>query len=229
MDIPYLHDFHAAIEAIKASQHDVIEMVTKWAEFFNSDAKDITFRFANGDEKTVPNLEKVLETINERTLPQRPTFAEVTAGEKVRVTSQYGESNLTNGELSFSAHTGNSVDLRMKYGANGQGGHSLELDASHKDVDINTFPFYRYFHIKTAGATVSFHLNGSGITPNASYFEDFYVWVENGASVTFYGQHPGGHHVELTETGVYHMICEYKDIPRAYVSVSFRKLGFSNG
>lgn len=186
------YDFEAALKALINAQSDVMALVQKWGDMLSSQAQDVTFNLkGQGGEPvkyTIPNIQKIVETINTRTLPPNPTFS------TVRTTTKNGGGLLTAGGLGFAG-----AGKEMIYDADGIQGVAIALDDGNSTK--TEWPIPRYMFV------------GSGTHPKVIFrpkledrgvvhMSDFYIFVPNGVTVdlTFpsYGQ---ASHTALTGNG----------------------------
>lgn len=172
-----IYDFETIFEVIMKSQTDMIELVTKWSEMIAHTAKDVTFNLSGREPLTIPNFEKMFETINERTLPSDPSF------NSVIVPTTNGRGKLTAGALSFAGGHQNTT-----YDVNG-------IQSIPSVINDNgrwqTWPLPRYMRVEPGenpSLTIAPNLGDTGVM----HMSDFFVFVPRGSSVTFifssYGQ-----------------------------------------
>lgn len=167
-----IYDFETIFEVIMKAQTDMIELVTKWSEMLAPTAKDVSFNLSGRDQPlVVPNIQKIVDTINERSLPSDPSFNSVT------VTNRYGRGGiLTAGALSF---VGSSINTT--YNANG----IQRIPAVIKDNGKWTmWPLPRYMRVnpdENPSLTIEPKLDDAEVM----HMSDFFVFVPGGSSVTF--------------------------------------------
>lgn len=167
-----IYDFETIFEVIMKSQTDMIELVTKWSEMLAPTAKDVSFNLSGRDQPlVVPNIQKIVDTINERTLPSDPSFNSVTA------TTRFGRSGiLTAGALSF---VGNRINTT--YDANGM----QSIPAVINDKGRWTmWPLPRYIRVNP-GENPSLTIEPNLRDVDVMHMSDFFVFVPGGSSVTF--------------------------------------------
>lgn len=138
MNNDILYDFKAALAKIIESHSDMKLVISKWREMLDSAPKDVEFVFADGDRVVVPNIEKIAETINERTLPPNPTF------DSVKAVSRNGGATLAAGGLSFSG-----ARVGATYDAYGTKGNMYAID---RDQTLTLWPIPRYWTLPNSGA-----------------------------------------------------------------------------
>jgi len=166
-----IYDFETIFEVIMKSQTDMIELVTKWSEMIAPTAKDVTFNLSGRKPLTVPNFEKMFETINERTLPSDPSFNSITA------TARGGGSKLTAGALSFAGGRQNTT-----YDVNGiQSIPAVIYDNGRWP----TWPLPRYMRVEP-GENPSLTIAPNLGDTDVMHMSDFFVFVPGGSSVTFF-------------------------------------------
>lgn len=177
MDNEILYDFKAALAKIIESHSDMKLVISKWREMLDSTARDVEFVFADGDRVVVPNIEKIVETINERTLPPDAVFNTVTAATRV------ARAKLTAGELSFAG--GPQETTYNVYGI--QSIPEVIIDGGRWTM----WPIPRYMRVapgENPSLTIAPNLSDTDVT----HMSDFFVFVPAGSSVTFifssYGQ-----------------------------------------
>lgn len=221
MDNEILYDFKAALAKIIESHNDMKLVISKWREMLDSTARDVEFVFADGDTVVVPNIEKIVQTINERTLPPNATFNTVTAA------TPYGRGTLSPGTLKFSSRSG---DREMSYGINGAQGIATEaVDGARWAM----WPIPRYIRVAPDTSpviTIVPELPDMGTLRMC----DFFVFVPAGASVTFifssYGQ---SQRMALAAVGntMWQVCMTALNVNRTGLSTSARavKLNITNG
>lgn len=165
-----LYDFHAALAKIIESHSDMKLVISKWREMLDSTARDVEFVFADGSKVKVPNIEKIVETINERTLPPDPVFDSVTA------TAPGGGGKLTAGALSFA---GDSQETT--YSVNGIQGIPAVINDGERWI---MWPLPRYMRVES-GENPTLTIAPSLSDRDVMHMSDFFVFVPAGASVTF--------------------------------------------
>ena len=170
-DKKMIYDFETIFEVIMKSQTDMIELVTKWSEMIAPTAKDVTFNLEGRDPLTVPNFEKMFETINTRTLPTDPSFNSVTA------TTKYGRSKLTAGALSFAGGRKNTT-----YDVNGIQSIPAVINDNSR---WTAWPLYRYARVES-GENPSITIAPNLPDEDVMHMSDFFVFVPSGSSVTFF-------------------------------------------
>ena len=172
-----IYDFETIFEVIMKSQTDMIELVTKWSEMIAPEAKDVTFNLEGRDPLTVPNFEKMFETINTRTLPSDPSFNSVTA------TTKYGKSKLTAEGLSFAGGRQNTT-----YDVNGIQSIPAVINDNSR---WTAWPLPRYMRVEP-GENPSIIIAPNLSDEDVMHMSDFFVFVPRGSTVTFifasYGQ-----------------------------------------
>jgi len=172
-----IYDFETIFEVIMKSQTDMIELVTKWSEMISPTAKDVTFNLSGRKALTVPNFQKVFETINERTLPSDPFFNSVTT------TTTGGRGKLTAGALSFAGGRQNTT-----YDVNGIQSIPAVINDNGR---WRTWPLPRYMRVEP-GENPSLTIAPNLGDTDVMHMSDFFVFVPGGSSVTFvfasYGQ-----------------------------------------
>lgn len=172
-----IYDFETIFEVIMKSQTDMIELVTKWSEMISPTAKDVTFNLEGRDPLTVPNFEKMFETINTRTLPSDPSFNSVTT------TTRGGMSKLTAGTLLFAGGR-----QQTTYDVNGIQSIPAVINDGGR---MQTWPLPRYMRVESGEnptLTIAPNLGDTEVM----HMSDFFVFVPADSSVTFifssYGQ-----------------------------------------
>lgn len=151
MDNEILYDFKAALAKIIESHSDMKLVISKWREMLDSTARDVEFVFADGDRVVVPNIEKIVQTINERTLPPEPSFNKVTVA-----TDRSRTAALRPDSVAFFTPGG----LTSEYNANG--GIFARIwsvpsnDESEGARTITTIPVPRYWEVLGPGQTIAY-------------------------------------------------------------------------
>jgi len=167
-----IYDFETIFEVIMKSQTDMIELVTKWSEMLAPTAKDVTFNLSGRDRPlVVPNIQKIVDTINERTLPSDPSFNTVTA------TTTGGRSKLTAGALSFAGGRQNTT-----YDVNGIQSIPAVINDNGR---LPTWPLPRYMRVEP-GENPSLTIAPNLGDTDVMHMSDFFVFVPGGSSVTFF-------------------------------------------
>jgi hypothetical protein len=214
-----LYDFKAALAKIIESHSDMKLVISKWREMLDSTPRDVEFVFADGSKVVVPNIEKIVETINERTLPPDAVFDSVTAS------SPGGEGKLTGGGLSFAGGLQETT-----YNVHG----IQSIPAVINDGDRWTmWPLPRYMRVESdenPTLMIAPSLNDRDIM----HMSDFFVFVQAGASVTFifsnYGQ---SQRMTLAASGntMWQVCVTALNVSRAglYTSARAVKLNIANG
>lgn len=165
-----IYDFETIFEVIMKSQTDMIELVTKWSEMISPTAKDVTFNLEGRAPLTVPNFQKMFETINTRTLPSDPSFNSVTT------TSRYGWGKFTNSSLSFAGANGDMIGgtAGVTYSAFGICGTLWGVSG---EKTLNSWPVPRYWNVTAAGQA-HVHIAPAGIRPGAPQASEFFVIID---------------------------------------------------
>lgn len=171
MDNEILYDFKAALAKIIESHSDMKLVISKWREMLDSTARDVEFVFADGDKVVVPNIEKIVQTINERTLPPDPKFNTVTAS------TQYGSGTLSPGTLKFASRSGGR---EMSYGINGTQGIATEAIDGARWV---SWPIPRYIRV-APNTNPSITIMPELPDRDALHMCDFFVFVPKGSSLS---------------------------------------------
>lgn len=204
-----IYDFETVFEVIMKSQTDMIELVTKWSEMLAPTAKDVTFNLSGRDQPlVVPNIQKIIDTINERTLPERPTFKHVT------VIGQGGGAYISNGGIEFA---GNEQDkmVGLHYDAFGISGYVWDVSG---DAELRRWPVNRYWHVNsTTRPTV--HINPNVPTSMTDQMSDFYIFLPVGRSITLmFHQFGASKYKTLENTSgdfqIWHVIVNAANKPR---------------
>lgn len=186
------YDFETALKALINAQSDVMTLVQKWGDMLSSQAQDVTFNLkGQGGEPvkyTIPNIQKIVETINTRTLPPNPTFS------TVRTTTKNGGGLLTAGGLEFAG-----AGKEMIYDADGIQGVAIALnDGSSTKTE---WPIPRYMFVRS-GTHPRVLFRPKLEDRDVLHMSDFFIFVPNEATVdlTFssYGQ---SSHTTLTGNG----------------------------
>lgn len=187
------YDFETALKALINAQSDVMTLVQKWGDMLSAQAQDVTFNLkGQGGEPvqyTIPNIQKIVETINTRTLPPNPTFNSVTT------TSKYGGGKLTSGGLTFAG-----VGKEMTFNANGIQGVARELNNG--SSTITEWPIPRFMFAKS-GTHPSVLFRPNLPDRDVVHMSDFYIFVPNGVSVDLtFALHGQSSHITLTGNGL---------------------------
>lgn len=216
-----IYDFETIFEVIMKSQTDMIELVTKWSEMLAPTAKDVSFNLSGRDQPlVVPNIQKIVDTINERALPSDPSFNSVTA------TNRFGRSGiLTAGALSFVGNRQNTT-----YNANGiQSIPSVINDNGRWTM----WPLPRYMRVdpgENPSLTIEPNLDDVGVM----HMSDFFVFVPGGSSVTFtFSSYTQSQRMTLTARSntIWQVCVTALNVNRGGLSTSARavKLNIANG
>lgn len=173
-DTKMLYDFETALRALINSQSDVMVLVQKWGEMLDSDPHDVTFMLKGADGTAVsyaiPNIQKVIDTLNTRTLPPNPVF------DSVSLRDADGAARLTPGSIKFE---GSGSAVGASYDAYGVEGKVWLISET---TTVTHWPIPRYWRLRDQAAiTVT-------ISPNIEEGDfratDFFVFVPGGSSIT---------------------------------------------
>lgn len=173
-----IYDFGTVLDILMRSQTDLIEIVTKWGEMLDTRPRYVEFNLSGQDTLRVPNIQMVVDTLNERSLPERPSFL------GVNVIGQNGMATINNGGIGFSG----SGDLHASYDVNGIEGSVWKVDA---DATIRTWPLPRYWDI-VADTQKTITVSPGIETSMVDSMADFFVIARPGKSVKIVFQHYGG-------------------------------------
>ncbi len=170
MDNEILYDFKAALAKIIESHNDMKLVISKWREMLDSTARDVEFVFANGDRVVVPNIEKIVQTINERTLPSDAVFNSVTAA------TSSGRGKLAADSVSFSGAGGDMVGgtAAATYGAYGTCGTLWGVSG---EITLKAWPVPRYWNVTTTGQA-HVHISPSDIKIGTPQVSEFFVIID---------------------------------------------------
>ncbi|MCF0113592.1 MAG: hypothetical protein HUJ60_06420 [Bacilli bacterium] len=167
------YDFETALKTLINAQSDVMTLVQKWGDMLSSKAQDVTFNLkGQGGEPvqyTIPNIQKIVETINTRTLPPDPSF------NSVRLIARNGGGRLTAGSLSFAG-----AGKEMTYDADGIQGVAHELDDG--SSTITEWPVPRFMFAKS-GTQPSVLFRPTLPDKDVVHMSDFYIFVPDGVTV----------------------------------------------
>lgn len=167
------YDFETALKALINAQSDVMTLVQKWGDMLSSKAQDVTFNLkGQGGEPvqyTIPNIQKIIETINTRTLPPNPTF------NSVYTTARGGGGRLTAGGLTFAG-----AGKEMTYDADGIQGVAQALDNGSSTV--TEWPVPRFMFAKS-GTHPSVMFRPKLPDNDVVHMSDFYIFVPDGVTV----------------------------------------------
>ena len=65
-----IYDFETVLSILVKSQEDLIELVTKWSEMLDTTPRYVEFNLSGRDQPlVVPNIQMVIDTLNERSVP----------------------------------------------------------------------------------------------------------------------------------------------------------------
>lgn len=171
-DKKMIYDFETIFEVIMKSQTDMIELVTKWSEMLAPTARDVTFNLSGRDQPlVVPNVQKIVETINTRTLPADPSFNSVTTNAK------NGQGRFTAGGVSFSGNDNEMAGgvAAGVYSAYGTCGSIWEVAG---EKTLKQWPIPRYWSVAAPGqAHVHVRLDLAKIERRKPQMSEFFVVV----------------------------------------------------
>lgn len=162
MDNEILYDFKSALAKIIESHSDMKLVISKWREMLDSTPRDVEFVFADGDRVVVPNVEKIAETINERTLPPNPTF------DSVKAVSRNGGASLDANGLAFSG-----AGVGATYDGYGTKGNMYAID---RDQTLTLWPVPRYWTLPNPGVA-RVRISPQNIRNGIPEMSDFFVVV----------------------------------------------------
>lgn len=202
------YDFESALRALIDAQSDVMMLVTKWAEMIAPDARDVSFLLkGEGGEPakyTIPNIQKVIDTINTRTLPQNPSF------KSVHAVAQNGGGVFTAGGIEF-----DGAGKQATYSADGIQGKVQEL--ADGATTWTEWPIPRYAYAKSGTSpvlTLSPDLPDRGV----AHMSDFYIAVEGGVTVELrFSSYGSAQRAYLTGDGntIFHICMFAENVPNA--------------
>lgn len=174
-DKKMIYDFETIFEVIMKSQTDMIELVTKWSEMLAPTAKDVTFNLSGRDQPlVVPNIQKIVETINERTLPSDPSFKSVTVNAK----GANGQGKMTAGGVSFGGNDNEMAGgvAAAVYSAYGTCGSIWQVAG---EKTLTQWPIPRYWSVAAPGqAHVHVGPDQSKIERSKPQVSEFFVVVD---------------------------------------------------
>lgn len=171
-DKKMIYDFETIFEVIMKSQTDMIELVTKWSEMISPTAKDVTFNLEGRDPLTVPNFEKMFETINTRTLPSDPSFNTVTVNAK----GANGQGRMTAGGVSFGGNDNEMAGgvAAGVYSAYGTCGSIWQVSG---EKTLNQWPIPRYWSVSAPGQA-HVHVAPAKVERGKPQMSEFFVVVD---------------------------------------------------
>lgn len=203
MENKMIFDFQSALEKIIAAHSDMVEVLTKWQAMISPTAQDIQFNLSGQDPVIVPNIQKVVETLDERTLPANPAF------DSVKVAGQGGAALLGNGGLSFQSGS----DTRSRYTANGIESSGWTIAG---DVIVNRWPLDRYWFVpKNSSYSISVQPKNWGDIEDP-HGCDFFVHIPENTSFEIIFSRPGApQRMSFAATNapaMWHVVCfvEYR-------------------
>lgn len=207
-----IYDFETIFEVIMKSQTDLIEIVTKWSEMLAPTAKDVSFNLSGRDAPlVVPNIQKVVDTINERTLPKNPTFS------KINITGQGGTGTITNGGIKFDGESGDAR-VGSVYDAYGIGGYVWNIS---ENIELRRWPVPRYWVVRSDPAeTPTVHILPDVPTSQISLMGDFFIQIPEGKEITLiFHSYRGSRRKTFTNTTnnlqIWHIIIRVSNLPRS--------------
>lgn len=181
-DMKMIYDFETTLRTILNAQSDIITLVQKWGEMLASDPHDVTFNLkGEGGEAvpySIPNIQKVIDTLGERALPSDPIFNSVTAK------NSNGSGKMTPGGIEFRGRgefTG-FKEIHTGYSAWGITGDEWTPDI---EATLTHWPVPRYWYIPGNGQrSVDFNPdNVSWPSDGERFATDFFVHINPGASL----------------------------------------------
>lgn len=220
-DRTMIYDFETVLKTLLDSQQDLIGILTQWGAMLDSRPHYVDFTMHDGSSLRTPNIEMIVETINERTLPADASFRSVT------LTGQNGQGNITNGGLRFEGASSGSI-VGATYGVYGVEGCTMVIEEN-ETIVLSEWPLPRYWEAKAGGDyTVSVSPDNIGNT-SARHASDFFVYLPSNTKLTIYFPYTGGHQtVTLQATsgrGVWHVVYFIKAAGTREVFASATKMG----
>ena len=201
-DRKMIYDFETSLRTLLDAHQDLIGILTQWSAMLDSRARYVDFTLHDGTSLHTPNIQMIVDTINERTLPSDPSFRSVTA------TGPNGVGTLTRGSLHFEgASSGETIGAT--YGAYGVEGCVMKIEDS-GTIMLQEWPLPRYWEGVAGGDyTVSVSPDSIGDTA-ARHASDFFVYLPANTKLTIYFPTTGGHQtITLQATsgrGVWHVV-----------------------
>ena len=198
MENKMIFDFQSALEKIIAAHSDMVEVLTKWQAMISPTAQDIQFNLSGQDPVIIPNIQKVVETLDERALPSDPIFT------SVKVVRQGGAAMLGNGGLAFQSGS----DTRARYTANGLESSGWILAG---DVIVKRWPLDRYWFVpKNSNYTINVQPQDWGDTAEL-HGCDFFVHIPENTAFEIIFVRPGAPQrmsfAAINTPAMWHVVC----------------------
>lgn len=136
-----IYDFETALRALIDAQSDVMTLVQKWEEMIADDPRLVTFDLKGqadnpGRTYNIPNIQRIIETLNSNGFPRDPTF------DSVNVRGQGGAAKITNSALEFISP---STGVGATYDAYGIDGRVWTVS---ERTELTRWPIPRYWAVK---------------------------------------------------------------------------------
>ena len=202
-----VYDFETALKTLLNAQSDVMVLVQKWGEMLASTPNDVTFTLKGQDGTpvtyTIPNIQKVIDTIGTRTLPTDPVFDSVT------LRGQSGSGRVTNGGVTFSG-----VSTGAHYSAIGMEHQAVEF---RENATLREWPLPRCWSIPS-NAHPSITVAPALQDTNILHASDFFIYADPGTSVNLsFPSYGSTQRMELIPIGasVWHVFVATKNIANA--------------
>lgn len=198
MENSMIYDFQSALEKIIAAHSDMVEVLTKWQAMISPTPQDIQFNLSGQDPVIVPNIQKVVETLDERTLPSDPAF------KSVKVVAPGGAAMLGNGGLSFQSGT----DTRTRYTAIGMESSGWVIPG---DTVAYRWPLDRYWFVpKNSDFTTTIQPKDWG-DPEDPHGCDFFVHIPENTPFQIIFARPGSPQrmsfPAINAPAMWHVVC----------------------
>ena len=192
-----IYDFETVLNALVKSQEDLIEIVTKWSAMLDTTPRYVEFNLSGRDQPlVVPNIQMVVDTLNERSVPD-------TLRVKSVLTSTLGGVGEFNaGHVKFEGS-----GVRTTYGNYGIEGAAWHVTHSiGAATGLKTWPLPRYWVHSGTGDDMELdvYLGINSQLPRSSTYavSEFYVLINDSRKImNIYGVDPAGsHYAKLTLT-----------------------------
>lgn len=183
-----IYDFETVLARLVKSQEDLIEIVTKWSEMLDTTPRYVTFNLSGRDQPlTVPNIQMVIDTLNERSIPDNLRVKSVVT------TTVGGAGELNAGHLKFEGS-----GIRTTYG-----NYGIEGGAWHVYTNVTagegmtTWPLPRYWVHSGSGANeeLNVYLGINPLIPRSDTLalSEFYVLINDSRkTMNIFGVDPAG-------------------------------------
>ena len=192
-----IYDFETVLSTLVKSQEDLIELVTKWSEMLDTTPRYVEFNLSGRDQPlVVPNIQMVIDTLNERSVPNDLLINSVIAS------TRGGAGEFNAGHVKFEGS-----GVRTTYGNYGIEGAAWHVTTSiAASPGMKMWPLPRYWVHSGTGENVelNIHLGINSQLPRSDTYavSEFYVLINDSSkTMNIFGVDPAGRrYAKLTLT-----------------------------